>query len=54
MQLSKGNDPVLNDLDSYDSVQAGLLSPASAKMSKRSILISTIGRLLLPREALLL
>ncbi|KAJ5333870.1 uncharacterized protein N7506_007653 [Penicillium brevicompactum] len=40
--LSKQNDPVLNDLDSYDLVQAGLLSQASANHSKRQIKLSTI------------
>lgn len=43
-RLSKDNDPVLNDLDSYDLVKAGLLSQASAKQSKRTIKISTIGK----------
>lgn len=43
-ELSKNNDPVLNDLDSHDLVRAGLITPASAKMTKRQILISTIGR----------
>jgi len=43
-ELSKTNDPVLNDLDSYDLVRAGLVTPASAKLTKRPILISTIGR----------
>lgn len=42
--LSKQNDPVLNDLDSYDLVQAGLLSQASADHSKRPIKLSTIGK----------
>ncbi|KAJ5114222.1 hypothetical protein N7456_002756 [Penicillium angulare] len=40
--LSKQNDPVLNDLDSHDLLQAGLLSHASANHSKRPIKISTI------------
>ncbi|RFU29072.1 hypothetical protein B7463_g7259, partial [Scytalidium lignicola] len=40
--LSKENDPVLNDLDSFDLVKAGLLSPASANVGKRSLRISTI------------
>ncbi|EED23738.1 conserved hypothetical protein [Talaromyces stipitatus ATCC 10500] len=40
--LSKQNDPVLNDLDSYDLVQAGLLSQAGANHSKRPIKLSTI------------
>lgn len=43
-ELSKNNDPVLNDLDSYDLVRAGLLSQASANHSKRQIKLSTIGR----------
>ncbi|KAJ5272282.1 hypothetical protein N7478_007407 [Penicillium angulare] len=40
--LSKQSDPVLNDLDSYDLLQAGLLSHASANHLKRPIKISTI------------
>ncbi|KAJ5771640.1 P-loop containing nucleoside triphosphate hydrolase protein [Penicillium odoratum] len=40
--LSKQNDPVLNDLDSHDLLQAGLLSHASANHSKRMIKLSTI------------
>lgn len=43
--LSKTNDPILNDLDSYDLVRAGLLPSASAKLSKRPINISTIGKI---------
>ena len=42
-QLSKDNDPVLNDLDSHDLLRAGLISQASAQLSKRPIRISTIG-----------
>ncbi|KAL9125846.1 MAG: hypothetical protein Q9217_005011 [Psora testacea] len=41
-QLSKENDPILNDLDSFDLVRAGLLSRASAGLTKRPIRISTI------------
>ncbi|KIX03284.1 uncharacterized protein Z518_06836 [Rhinocladiella mackenziei CBS 650.93] len=41
-ELSKTNDPMLNDLDSHDLVRAGLVTPASAKLTKRPILISTI------------
>jgi hypothetical protein len=37
------NDPVLNDLDSFDLVRAGLLSEASANINKHPIKISTIG-----------
>ncbi|KAJ5823469.1 hypothetical protein N7447_005809 [Penicillium robsamsonii] len=40
--LSKQNDPVLNDLDSYDLVKAGLLSQAGASHSKRPIKLSTV------------
>ena len=42
--LSKENDPILNDLDSYDLVRAGLLSAASARLSRRPIRIATIGK----------
>lgn len=42
--LSKSNDPILNDLDSYDLVRAGLLPVASAKLTKTPINISTIGK----------
>ncbi|KAE8349886.1 P-loop containing nucleoside triphosphate hydrolase protein [Aspergillus coremiiformis] len=40
--LQKETDPVLNDLDSYDLVRAGLLSQASARHTKRPIRLSTI------------
>lgn len=40
------NDPVLNDLDSFDLVRAGLLSEASANINKHPIKISTIGMLM--------
>lgn len=46
-ELSKSNDPVLNDLDSYDLVRAGLATEASAVVTKQPIRISTIGRFLL-------
>ena len=49
--LKKDNDPLLNDLDSYELVKAGLLSPATAKEKKKPIRLSTIGTycfLLLP------
>lgn len=42
-ELAKENDPVLNDLDSFDLVQAGLMVAASAAHNKRPIKISTIG-----------
>ena len=41
--LKKDTDPVLNDLDSYDLVRAGLLSKAGAQHKKRPIRLSTIG-----------
>lgn len=41
-RLMVENDPVLNDLDSFDLVRAGLLSEASANISKHPIKISTI------------
>ncbi|KAJ5939590.1 hypothetical protein N7466_002724 [Penicillium verhagenii] len=40
--LSKQNDPVLNDLDSHELLQAGLLSHASAKHNKQPIKLSTV------------
>ncbi|XPS80538.1 hypothetical protein M3J07_012514 [Ascochyta lentis] len=40
--LAAENDPFLNDLDSYELIRAGLLSPAGANISKRRIRISTI------------
>jgi AAA domain len=43
-RLSDENDPILNDLDSFDLVRAGLLSRASAQLAKRPIRISTIGK----------
>ena len=42
--LSRENDPVLNDLDSYDLVRAGLMPAASARLAKRPIRISSIGK----------
>jgi superfamily I DNA and/or RNA helicase len=45
--LQKDNDPILNDLDSYELVRAGLLDPVTAKMSKKPIRLATIGILLL-------
>lgn len=40
--LSQENDPILNDLDSFDLVRAGLLPAASAKLTQRKIHLSTI------------
>jgi hypothetical protein len=42
--LSVENDPVLNDLDTYDLVKAGLMPAATANMNKRKLRISTIGK----------
>src|SRR5437763_16281324 len=42
-QLSRENDPILNDLDKFDLVRAGLLTDLSSKTSKPSLRISTIG-----------
>jgi hypothetical protein len=42
--LSKDHDPVLNDLDSYDLVRAGLMPAATASLAKRPIRLSTIGK----------
>ena len=43
-QLSKENDPILNDLDKWDLVRAGLLTDLASKSSKPSLRISTIGK----------
>ena len=43
--LRKENDPVLNDLDSYDLVKAGLMPAATANIQKRKLRISTVGEL---------
>ncbi|KAK7025285.1 P-loop containing nucleoside triphosphate hydrolase protein [Favolaschia claudopus] len=40
--LKKENDPVLNDLDSYDLVCAGLMPAPSADTSKRKLRLATI------------
>jgi len=42
--LGKENDPVLNDLDSYDLVRAGLMPAATAQVQKQRLRISTIGK----------
>ena len=41
--LAQDSDPVLNDLDSHDLLQAGLTSPAAAKLNKKPIRLATIG-----------
>ncbi|RFN55172.1 hypothetical protein FIE12Z_425 [Fusarium flagelliforme] len=40
--LREDHDPVLSDLDSYDLVRAGLVTPAAAKINKKSLRLSTI------------
>lgn len=54
--LQKGAemDPVLNDLDSFDLVRAGLLPAGAAKVPKKRVRLATIGelhsaRVILPR-----
>lgn len=42
-KLSRTMDPVLNDLDSYDLVQAGLVPVATARSGKNPIRLATIG-----------
>jgi len=46
-RLSADHDPVLNDLDSFDLVRAGLMPPASAHVGKKKLRISTIGMFIL-------
>ncbi|KAL1648449.1 hypothetical protein SLS58_002204 [Diplodia intermedia] len=41
-RLSKENDPVLNELDSFDLIKAGLLAPTGAGHKGRTIRLSTI------------
>ena len=43
--LKSENDPVLNDLDSFDLVKAGLMPAAAAKISKNPLRLATIGAL---------
>ncbi|RDB20814.1 NFX1-type zinc finger-containing protein 1 [Hypsizygus marmoreus] len=40
--LKKDNDPILNDMDSFDLVRAGLLPAGTAKLTKRPIRLATI------------
>jgi hypothetical protein len=42
--LLRENDPILNDLDSHELIQAGLLTPAAANVNRRKVRISTIGK----------
>ncbi|TFK48386.1 P-loop containing nucleoside triphosphate hydrolase protein [Heliocybe sulcata] len=41
-ELEKEIDPILNDLDTYDLVRAGLLTPAASKAIKKPLRIATI------------
>jgi superfamily I DNA and/or RNA helicase len=41
-KLSRDHDPVLNDLDNHDLVQAGMMTEASADVNKQPIRLSTI------------
>ncbi|KXT02382.1 hypothetical protein AC578_230 [Pseudocercospora eumusae] len=41
-ELAKDNDPILNDMDSFDLVRSGLMSAASASQMKRPLHLSTI------------
>ena len=44
--LKSENDPVLNDLDSFDLVKAGLMPAAAAKIAKNPLRLATIGMFL--------
>lgn len=48
--ISDSHDPVLNDLDSFDLVKAGLIPEATAKLAKKPIRLATIGSHLLRRS----
>ncbi|KAL4256309.1 CbxX/CfxQ family protein [Pleurotus pulmonarius] len=41
-ELKRDTDPILNDLDSFDLVRAGLVTQASAKLTKKPIRLATI------------
>ncbi|KAF8957451.1 P-loop containing nucleoside triphosphate hydrolase protein [Flammula alnicola] len=40
--LKEEHDPVLNDLDSFELIRAGLINPAQAKLNKKPIRLATI------------
>ena len=50
--LKNENDPILNDLDTFDLLRAGLLSPTAAKMTRSPIRLATIGGMLCVTDAL--
>jgi hypothetical protein len=41
-ELATENDPVLNDLDAFELIKAGLMTPATASSLKRPIRLSTV------------
>lgn len=41
--LKNENDPILNDLDTHELLQAGLLTAASATLAKNPLRLATIG-----------
>lgn len=41
--LKKDNDPVLNDLDNYELIKAGLIDPKTVHRDKKQIRLATIG-----------
>ena len=43
--LKGDNDPILNDLDNYELVKAGLVDPADARLVKKPIRLATIGKI---------
>ena len=45
--LKSENDPILNDLDSFDLIKAGLMPAAAAKIGKNPLRLATIGTYLL-------
>lgn len=51
--LRQENDPVLNDLDAFDLIRAGLMTFAAATVEKRPLRLSTIGELLFSANGLL-
>ena len=42
-QLKNDHDPVLNDIDAFELIRAGLLTEAAARIDKKPLRISTIG-----------
>jgi len=45
LQRDSEADPVLNDLDSYDLIRAGLLTAGAAEPTKRRLRLATIGNI---------